>query len=50
MHIPSLIGISKIYKLKGNTEKELKYKELAEEVRAFISNRKIEAEIRKYLK
>jgi len=50
MHIPSLIGISKVNSKLDNIEEAEKYKNMADDVLRMAENRRIEAEIRKSYK
>lgn len=48
MHLPSLKGLTKVYKKLGDTEKEHKYQKLTTHVLDKMFNEKIELEARKY--
>lgn len=50
MHIPSIVGISKVYDKMDNKEEAEKYKNKANEVLSMTYNRKIELEIKKSYK
>ena len=48
MHLPSLKGLTKVYKKLGDTAKEDKYMNLTTQVLDKMYNEKIETEARKY--
>jgi nucleotide-binding universal stress UspA family protein len=50
MHTPSLIGIANVYEKLNDSENAKKYKDNAKKVQMWLSDRKIEAEIRKSYK
>lgn len=48
MHLPSIQGLSEVYKKLGDTENENKYKSMLERILEKMNYKKIESEIRKY--